>query len=275
MYPITVNDIKKIQVEILSDVHDFCVKHEITYCLAYGTLIGCIRHKGFIPWDDDIDIVMPRPDYNIFIKHYKSPRYNLHCLEYDKTYPYLFAKISDKRTRWDEHVRYKVQQLGVYIDVFPVEALPAGRINCFLWGKLMLLLYRILEVKNLEIDKRWHLFKQLFLQIMHLLLSLFPYKAVLKFMNFLANTIKWESATKVTIYDELIDGKMNSYNRESFERTTTKEFERFRFCVPIDYDKLLRCYYGEYMSLPPIEKQISHHKYIAYWKADTSNQVSE
>ncbi len=74
MKELTLSDVKAVSLDILKDVHEFCIAHDIKYSLAYGTLIGAIRHKGFIPWDDDIDIVMPRPDFERFFKEYKSEK---------------------------------------------------------------------------------------------------------------------------------------------------------------------------------------------------------
>lgn len=72
MKPITTHELRKIQIEILKSIHNYCQENNLRYSLAYGTLLGAVRHKGFIPWDDDIDIMMPRPDYEQFLKGYRG-----------------------------------------------------------------------------------------------------------------------------------------------------------------------------------------------------------
>ncbi len=101
------DELKRIQLDILRNVHKFCLEHNINYSLAYGTLLGAVRHKGFIPWDDDIDIMMLRNDYDRFIKEYpESDEYGLCCFEKDTNYPYSFAKVQDKKTSLIEFCEY-------------------------------------------------------------------------------------------------------------------------------------------------------------------------
>ncbi|MBQ8445584.1 MAG: LicD family protein, partial [Opitutales bacterium] len=127
MREITHEELKQIQLGILDKVHEFCEKNGITYFLSSGTLIGAVRHKGYIPWDDDLDLYMPRADYDKFIKLFSanSPENTkLLSLETDKKYQYPFAKVIDDRTEMVETAVGESFKIGVYIDVFPVDSVP-------------------------------------------------------------------------------------------------------------------------------------------------------
>ena len=129
MRQITLQEIKDIQLDILKDVDSFCEKNNIRYYLAGGTLLGAIRHKGFIPWDDDIDIIMPRPDYIKFIQGYENEcdkNYKLTSIDNNKQHLYTFAKIFDMRTlKIEDSISYNNKNMdGIGIDIFPMDGLP-------------------------------------------------------------------------------------------------------------------------------------------------------
>ena len=98
MKELSCDEFKQIQIQILSEIKIFCEKNGLNYYLAYGTLLGAVRHQGFIPWDDDIDIVMPRIDYLKFEKLFKHDRFEFLSISKDATYPYHFGKVLDKNT---------------------------------------------------------------------------------------------------------------------------------------------------------------------------------
>ena len=118
-------EIKKIELDILKDVASFCDKNKIHYILIYGTLLGAIRHNGFIPWDDDVDIAIPRNEYETFIATYKNNRYQVMDYSINKNFEYAFGKVVDTRTLVEENTIRK-GSFGVYIDVFPIETVPHG-----------------------------------------------------------------------------------------------------------------------------------------------------
>lgn len=124
-------DIRPLQLrilEILKATHQMCVAHGLRYYIMAGTLLGAVRHGGFIPWDDDLDIGMPRADYDRLVAHaseWLPAPYEMVCAERDASYPLPFAKIQDANTTLIErlHLRYLG---GVYIDVFPIDGVPSG-----------------------------------------------------------------------------------------------------------------------------------------------------
>lgn len=132
-------DIRPLQLrllDILMVIHQVCEEHGLRYYLADGSLIGAVRHKGFIPWDDDMDICMPRPDYEQFIQHAREwlpSRYEFVCFELDKDYPLHFGKVQDAESTLVErpHLYYLG---GVYVDVFPIDGAPKCKVAQWLWN---------------------------------------------------------------------------------------------------------------------------------------------
>lgn len=148
MKKITIEEAKKIELDILSYIDDFCKKNNIEYFINYGTLIGAVRHKGFIPWDDDIDISMTRENYDKFIEYYKNDKskYKLLALETNKHYFNNFAKIVDSTTRIDNTRIYKSYPSGIFIDIFPMDS--------FADKKIVDICYVLESFKLLSFSKR-------------------------------------------------------------------------------------------------------------------------
>lgn len=122
-------EIRMIQLDILQKVHDFCIERKLRYSLSYGTLIGAVRHKGFIPWDDDIDIMMPRPDYDRFMHEFDGTYNNLYVqnFENDDTWTFFQGKVYNSHTICKENASYSKH---LFIDVFPCDALPQKIADC-------------------------------------------------------------------------------------------------------------------------------------------------
>ena len=126
MQKIEPNELKSIELEILKEIDKICQAQNFRYSLSGGTLLGAIRHGGFIPWDDDIDILMPRPDYDRFIQYCKENEtaFNLLSIETDERYGYLFAKAMAKNTIIvEESANPNNIEMGIYVDIFPIDGL--------------------------------------------------------------------------------------------------------------------------------------------------------
>ena len=131
MKEIEIEELKRIQIGILKHLDAFCKENNLTYFMCGGTLLGAVRHKGFIPWDDDIDIMMKREDYDKLIALYPkndNSNFKLFSYELDKSFPYPFAKMDDCRTIFEEEINdsYKI---GVNIDIFPIDYITED-LNC-------------------------------------------------------------------------------------------------------------------------------------------------
>ena len=135
---------KLISQEILDYIAEFCNKHNIRYYLAYGTLLGAVRHQGFIPWDDDIDIIMFREDYRKFLSLFRSNRY--HCLSFENdTYYQSFSKIVDSKTAMVTDNMIPLEDLGVAVDIFPFDYLSDDRAGAERIKKELTLLFKLMR----------------------------------------------------------------------------------------------------------------------------------
>ena len=126
MRSINNEEAKKIEFKVLVEFAKYCDENNLRYHLAYGTLLGAVRHKGFIPWDNDIDVTMPRPDYEKFRKLVceKEVASNISCLDYKYCDTFPFIKLVDNRTICKEHFLVTESNMGLYIDVFPMDGFP-------------------------------------------------------------------------------------------------------------------------------------------------------
>ena len=269
----TITEIKQCELEILKWFDGICKEHHLTYWLAYGTLIGAVRHKGFIPWDDDIDLMMPREDYmSLCSLNLNSDRYKLLTPNNTKNYPYAIGKVIDTYTIKKESVRPKYQVIGVDVDIFPVDNYPSN----------------VVEAQNLcrEIQKYQKM-------INRLTLSYGPGQSIIRTFgrNIYAafyHIINDLGIVSVSKYINRINKLAQSYNKLDtgykgnyilisdgishmnkdivFSSSIDVEFEGGKYPVPIGYDTCLRNVYGDYMNLPPVERRVTHHSYSAFWK---------
>ena len=254
---IQLNELKKIQLNILDAVNDFCRLNNITYYLACGTLLGAIRHKGYIPWDDDIDIVMPRPDYLKFLKTFKSENLEILSIYNNNKCPFSFAKVMDIRTQIIESTNIK-QVIGINIDIFPLDGLPTN-IKSSNWHFYKLMFYsKLCVVKTLNISKRHSFRKNISLFIAKIFTFFFPKmdKLGMKY-DYTKCDYAGILVFPVSPAERLI--------KSNFKSGGTTEFCGKQYPIPVGYDTWMRNIYGDYMQLPPKNKQVSNHSFNAYW----------
>ena len=122
MKQLTISEIQQIEYELLIQFDEYCHKNRITYFLSNGTLLGAIKYKGFIPWDEDIDVLVPREDYNRLINSFKdNEQLRLFSYERNKNYRFPFAKLCDIHTIKEEYSYENSVNLGLNIDIFPLD----------------------------------------------------------------------------------------------------------------------------------------------------------
>ena len=249
MKEINIEEQKQIQLNILSEVSSFCEKHGLNYFLAYGTLIGAVRHQGYIPWDDDIDIWMPEPDYDKFIRTFNSDNYKVIHNRNSRNYYVNFAKVHDERTRYQEPYTHDTG-FGVFIDVFPLHAYSGSfqRSVCFLF-------YRMIRMKRNKWYKNKPLYKNIINKIGHFCLLPIPLCFVSKCLEFFSRLGKWEEAK----YVHSFSGNASEYPKSCFDNYEKMKFESLECRIPIGYDIILTLQYGEYMKLPEENKRILKH----------------
>lgn len=259
--PLRMKTIQEISLEVLKKITSVCESNHFRYTLAYGTLIGAIRHKGFIPWDDDIDIQMPRPDYDSFIDYMAAhPIEHLKVFNhrYTSNYPLGISRVCDMRYKIYEKLTNNID-MGVFVDVYPIDGLG----NTYEEAKAN---YSITEISranllrlNFPIEQNQSIrYKLSGLKLK--LLGGIPYAQ--RTLERKAKTFAFEDSEYVGIpnwnWTKLV------YKREWYEHFEKILFEDAYFYASTFYDDILRAEYGNYMQLPPIEKQVSHHGYTAY-----------
>ena len=267
---IDVENLKKIQIRLLDEFDNFCKENDLVYYLTDGTLLGAVRHKGYIPWDDDIDVVMPRDDYELFINRFNqfadgTVKVLSHKLDHDYYMP--FAKLVDNRTILKEQgdVDYDI---GVYIDIFPLDNLGSDFVTAKKIMKKAFYINRKRVVKTISFSKKRSIVKNLILLFgkMSLLLQS-TYSIIDQLDNFCFKNGTNDGSTYVGVLTGISSGnETRVLKKEWFSRTVQVEFEGKKYPAPIGYDMILKHIYGEYMILPPEEKRITHHSYIAWYK---------
>lgn len=273
MRKMTEEEIKITELNILKYVTDFCEKKNINYILSDGSLIGAVRHNGFIPWDDDIDISMLREDYDKFIVLWNAEEhkdYELLCSE-NNNLNLLFSKVVDSTTIAYEG-KNKTKTTGLWIDIFPLDYVPIKQKYIKKHYLKMRKLYRALlsnyytslkTGKKLLISKSLNLFR--FIKNWNIY-YLYPLKKIINTHR--KNAKKITNGSNVTNYVAIVrEPPQRIYG---FPKTCCTEFiyhifENCEFRIPKNYDALLQSFYGDYMKLPPKEAQVNAHGLTAYF----------
>lgn len=256
--------LKKIELGILIHIDEICRKNDLKYFLCGGTLLGAVRHKGFIPWDDDIDIAMPRPDYDKFLKLMRNDEKYLALSPLDDGYYYNFAKVVDKSTKLAEIGYRNIYGLGVHVDVFPLEGMPDGNCgNVRHFKRLNSLRIKIASFAYLKPKIRKNLFAYF--------KSLYIYYVRNKRLKLIDLQKKYDALAKKYDYEKSdyvyatggAYGERDIFSKKFFENTVQLEFEGLYFSAPAEWDDYLKQLYGNYMELPPTEKRVAHHNFKA------------
>ena len=248
------DDIKRISLDILIDVASFCEKNNIRYYLACGTLLGAVRHKGFIPWDDDVDIMMPRPDFIRFMDLYKSDRFKGYWPSEGR---YYYGKVYDPKTiKYEKGYDYKkYQPLGVDIDIFPLDGIVNDEEVIKKLHNKSAKLELLLRLSNQKIFLRKNPLKC----INRIIPRIIGSKRLEKMIERNAMTYPYETSEYVIRMRNTPNGFTGALKKEVYDEPVKLEFEGHMFYVPRDYDKWLTAFYGDYMTLPPEEKRRVHY----------------
>lgn len=270
MEKLGLREIQLAELEILKLFDRICREHNLRYTLAYGTLLGAVRHKGFIPWDDDIDVCMPRPDYEKFIEVFdgsEKPDDIVLARDRGEGAVYPFVKIIDKR--------YSIEYDGyggiehIWIDVFPVDGI-TGDVKKAKKAMDKSAFYRhIIVVNKWTGVKAYRGSKSRFLfALARVYAKLYGEKRAIKNMRRFAMRIPFGSSeyAATIIWGEGVKERMPA---RRYEELCEIEFEGAKFFATADYDGYLTDIYGDYMKLPPESERKTHE--INVYRNDTEN----
>lgn len=267
MKKIDITRLREIQIEILDVVMSYCEDNGIKCWLNGGTLLGAVRHKGYIPWDDDIDLGMLRPDYDRFMAMFNKSggRYKFVCAENDPESFEWFGKVFDTSTVLYEPDE-KGEKLSVYIDIFVMDNAPEDEAE----QRKIFRRRGILRVCNLgrklpifSKPTRGGLLRSLAVYAFRALLRVFPRHY---FVKQLVKNAKSYADHDTGLVGDFTGLRYAVCKREILENLTQLEFEGKMYPVPSGYDEWLRKLYGDYMQLPPPEERVSTHFFKAYEK---------
>lgn len=274
MQLLSMKEVQKGSLEILKVIDKICDELNLKYCLAYGTLIGAIRHKGFIPWDDDVDIMMPREDYDKLIQYFIDNKEKLRPLEVinpqvNKKCPFTISRISDFRYKLDVD-NEDDYGLGLFVDVYPLDGV-GSTVKEYTKLKNKSSRYASMcFISTRKKVKRENTKSNLKMAIKYPAFVIAKVLGKTFFMNKLyeiAEKCNYDSSKYIgCIIWASDDGLRGIFPKKWFDEMIDVEFEGSYFKAPKDYDKVLSHGYGKYMELPPEKDRIAHHYYDAYKK---------
>lgn len=256
-----INQIHSIQNGMLLLFDEFCNKYNLQYALWAGTLLGAERHHGHIPWDDDVDIIMKRNDYNRMIQLFEKESIEsveLYLYTKTKSYNYPFAKLVDKNTYAFERGLMD-QNLGIFIDVFPIDYNPEniiGKGKAFLCRGLFYIQYIGLKTDKVEGGREI---------IAKLISFLLHPKVISRLIDLISRFGTQCKFGKISILSHSDFAQLFFGENEIFP-VRRIEFEKLQLCVPNDTKSCLTKLYGDYMVLPPVEERVNKHGIIVKYR---------
>ena len=259
---LTLKEHQEIMLKMMIEFDKYCNHNGLRYFIAYGTLLGAVRHKGFIPWDDDVDIVMPRPDYERLllsnsiskdteIVSYRNPHNYYH--------PFSASVITDKNTIMKEKLVKKQTGKGIFCDIFPLDGLPENS----LIKKYHLIKLRILQTligcAGL-IDPKVSGLKSFLKVIIGKIMSTKNIRDYIEINDKIAQSYGYDNSSNVVHSVTLFNHPERFLaSKEEYGDYVLLEFEGYKFRAPVGYKTILKRAYGDYMKLPPENERLGHH----------------
>lgn len=268
---IDVAEMKQRLIDMTVYLDKLCEDNGLTLYMSGGTLLGAVRHQGFIPWDDDIDMYLSRPDYDklieIFRQNSNNGKYKLLSHELDNNYLYTFSKLIDTDTLLIEAGGDAGTEMGLFVDIFPVDGLGNDiktakkhmkKCNKYITLNLALLVkpWR----KNVSFAKNFAI------ACLRVVAKAYGANKLHKKLYALVRSLPYESSDYVgEIIDEIGDKRI-MLKSEMYQEYELMDFGNAKFKAPKNWDKWLTQFYGDYMQLPPEEKRVATHGYELYDK---------
>ncbi len=270
----TIEEIQQVSLDILKDVHNFCVENNIRYSLSGGTLLGAIRHNGFIPWDDDVDIQLPRPDYDRFIRTYQSKKgYKLFSRETSgESVRLRIARVCEMEKTYVDTglIPWCSEKTGIWIDILQVDGAPNSKEQAKKHIKRLSFWFHLYGWWRIKIVPLYSIIKQqascrekIKFCLKKIIACFIPNNVLDKTLEFM-KTYNYEESSFFCASPHYGLGEWQP--KKNMEHFILHKFEDTEFYVMSGYDNNLRSLYGDYMQLPPENKRITHNYNRYYWK---------
>lgn len=256
----TLKHIQNVELMILKDFIDICDENQFDYYLFFGTEIGAVRHQGFIPWDDDIDVVLFREDYEKFLKvmeNKNQDKYTVYDIRYNEQYFFQFGRLSLNGTYWAEYWDNQVDfKMGMHIDLFILDKVPNNKIKRFLYMRKCLYLCKLCSIASIKVEEGSTLVKTI-ANVLHAIfnkIGLTPkhyQKKLLKlFKKYQDDDCKY--------WADLTMNEQPYFKMEDFKPAKEVKFEDIYAKIPNNQEATLGQIFGDYMQLPPEEERVAH-----------------
>ena len=274
MKPMTIEDVHKVLYDILVDIHEFCVKNNIKYSLGGGTLLGAIRHNGFIPWDDDIDVQMSRPEYERFIHSYRSARgYQLFSRELKgcEDVGIAFARVCEMEQTYVNPGLgpWKKEATGLWVDILPIDGAPSDEAVARRKIQKMYLYWRLTVMARARFPIPFRNAKSVYLKIRlfirKCLSMLIPPGFVQRYIK-MCQEYEYDKSEYIANYSTMQNKFREWQPKSSMDSFVLHQFEQGQFYIMEDYSISLSHLYDNYMELPPVEKRVAHEVNSFYWR---------
>lgn len=262
MKEISIEESKSIMIKTLESIDKCCRENNIKYSLCWGTMIGAIRHHGFIPWDDDIDIMMPREDYNRFLQVYKDSEYGVYTPKRNENCIQIITKIFDKRTCVYYHNHPK-SLFGVWISIFPYDNAPDE--NLKQWERMRdfwLTLYHIKTTRFFSTNSIKKRGGKVLLKLLTLPFSSFW---IYNRVETCLTKFNDRQTKSICIWFGTPYMRFRYFPKELFEEFVDVNFESIKVMIIKGYDECMKQTYGDYMQFPPESERVPKHNYKAYY----------
>ena len=263
MREITFEESKNIMIKTLESIDKCCRENNINYSICWGTMIGAIRHHGFVPWDDDVDIMMHRDDYNRFFNVYKDPDYKLYTPLKNKNCLLLLSRVYNKNTEVFFNY-YSKSYFGLWISIFPYDNAPDSDLEK--WEMKRTFWTHLYHLKTMRYLTNESIIRKTIKCLVKL--PLLPFSSFWLFSKVEECLTKYnnQKTKNICIWDNGYGfTKFFYFPAELFDGYIDVNFDGVKCKIIKGYDQFLRMYYGDYMQLPPVEKQVPSHDYKAYY----------
>lgn len=254
-------ELQSIMLETIKKIHGFCQENDIKYYIIGGTLLGAIRHKGFIPWDDDIDIAMCRDDYekfrNLFIQTNSFPDLFLQDYQTDKDFGLSLMRVCIKGTFLDWPAQNHLRNCkNVYIDIFPLDNVPLNKKQQEKQARNIRIINKLCNIKLYKVVKSSNLVKYFIKLAAHVLLKLVPITSLVNARNEVMKKYnKTKGGTNVCSMQSHYSYNKQNMNYQIYGTPALYRFEDIELYGPNDYDAYLRQLFGDYMKIPNEDKR--------------------